>query len=313
MTRRSKPTDPAACLSTLRDLLDQFETKLGSDDLRPQVLALVPAVHTLRDLGSSLVSRDLAASASERILLYLRRYPQQVIRGDELLVVSGIAEWARRARELRVQAGWKIATGITIHEMLAEQDIDPNLHDQDLPSMRPDDYILLNTVQDTEAAYRWHLANTIRRRQDSVRDKILSFFRANVAKRITGEELRYVANNRTEWARRVRELRTEHGWPIATMNTGRPDLSVGEYVLEADRQSPPHDRNIPDPVRGRVLRRDGFACQNCGWTQEQWHNADPRFLELHHLDPHGKGGSNEPPNLITLCNICHDDKHRSHG
>lgn len=248
MPRRPHPADAAASLSSLRQLLDQFEARLGGDDLRPQVLALVPAVHALRDIGSSLISRELASSATDRILLYFKRYPQQIIGGDELLVVSGIGEWARRVRELRVQSGWKIASGVTIHEMIAEEDIEPSFQGQALPEMRPNDYILLDLVQDTEAAHRWHLANTIRKRRDSVKDKILAFFRESVGKGITGEELRYVADNKTEWARRVRELRTEDGWPLTTRNTGRPDLSVGVYVLEADRQSPPHDRSIPDGV-----------------------------------------------------------------
>lgn len=310
MPRRSSPTQPDQSLALLRDLLDQFETRLASDDLRSQVLALVPAVHALRDLGSSLIAPQLAASASQRILMYFVRYPRQIVTGDELLVISGIGEWARRVRELRVQSGWKIASGVTMRQILAEENIAPEFPGQNLAAMRPEDYILLDNTQDREAAHRWHRANAIRRGPDAVRDKILAYFRENVANPVTGEELRYVANNRTEWARRVREVRTEHGWPVATRNTGRPDLAVGEYVLEADRQSPPHDRNIPDPVRGNVLRRDNFKCRTCGWTQEQWHRADPRNLELHHIDPHHAGGTNEADNLLTLCNVCHDDSHR---
>ena len=83
----------------------------------------------------------------------------------------------------------------------------------------------------------------------SVRDKILKFLRENVGIQVTGEELRYVAGDKTEWARRVRELRTEFGWPVATKTTGNPELPMGVYVLQADRQSPEHDRDIPDEVR----------------------------------------------------------------
>jgi hypothetical protein len=36
-----------------------------------------------------------------------------------------------------------------------------------------------------------------------------------------------------EWARRIRELRVEHGWPIQSNET-RDDLHPGEYRLEAD-------------------------------------------------------------------------------
>ena len=135
--------------------------------------------------------------------------------------------------------------------------------------------------------------------------------RANVSLGVTNEELRYVAGNKTEWARRVRELRTEYGWPITTKSTGRPDLSVGVYVLEADRQSPEHDRYIPDDVRREVLRQDGYKCKNCRWSHDEWNPSDPRHLELHHKMHHAKGGENTKENLQTLCNVCHDKVHRT--
>jgi hypothetical protein len=311
MHSTSPPSESAQALSDLRCLLSDFEARLQSNDLRAQVLALVPAVHALRRIGKSLIPADLATSARDRILVYFQTYPQRVISGDELLVVSGIGDWPRRVRELRVQFGWKVVSGLTVKQMIDQDDVPSALGAEHLSQMKPDDYLLLDHSQDLEAAHRWNIANTIRRAKGSVRDKIIQYLRANVGKPVTGEELRYVANNRTEWARRVRELRTEHGWPVATRNTGRPDLAVGEYVLEADRQSPPHDRIIPDSVRGAVLRRDDFACAQCGWNQQQWHRSDPRFLELHHVEPHAARGPNEEDNLLTLCNVCHDNIHRT--
>ena len=121
-----------------------------------------------------------------------------------------------------------------------------------------------------------------------------------------------MANDRSEWPRRVRELRTEEGWPIATKVSGRPDLNVGIYVLEEDRQAEVHDRKIPDPVRISVLERDNYSCCNCGWNHKNKNEADKlrNLLELHHIEHHAKGGENLLENLITLCNICHDDVHR---
>jgi len=107
----------------------------------------------------------------------------------------------------------------------------------------------------------------------------------------------------------VRELRTEFGWPVATKSTGRPDLGIGVYVLQADRQSPEHDRNIPDDVRREVLRRDGYRCGGCQWSHAEWNPSDPRHLELHHLKPHAEGGENIKENLKTLCTVCHDKLH----
>ncbi len=240
-----------------------------------------------------------------RILAYFRRYPMVIIGGNELLVISGIQEWPRRVRELRVQHGWSIISGVTAKQMADE------IENIDISKMGPDDYILINENQDREAAYRWHIANDIRRKKISVKDKIIEFLRLNIGKQISGEELRYLAADRNEWPRRVRELRTENGWPIVTKNKGRPDLPIGVYVLEADRQSPEHDRSIPDTIRGTVLRRDNYQCTKCSWSHNEWNPSDPRHLELHHIKQHVKGGENKEENLTTLCTVCHDEIHRN--
>jgi len=126
---------------------------------------------------------------------------------------------------------------------------------------------------------------------------------------VTTEELKYVAKT-SEFGRRVRELRTEQGYAIATCFTGRPDLSMGEYVLESlDRVSEPHDRQIPFAAQKEVYERAGNACQLCGWSRERWTREDPRILELHHLLHHVTGGANTPDNLVVLCSKCHDGVH----
>lgn len=260
----------------------------------------------MRDIGKALIPVEYASAARDRILYYFWQYPGTIINGDELLVVSGIQEYARRLRELRVQFGWAIVSGVTIKEM--GEDEAEEVPDE-LKAMKPNEYILLSAVEDRDAAHRWHVANTIRKERGSARGRILKLLRANVGRGVTNEELRYVAGDKTEWARRVRELRTEHGWPIATKTTGRPDLGVGVYVLQADRQSPEHDRSIPDDVRRQVLRRDGYECRMCGWSHEEWNPSDPRHLELHHTEHHVKGGANVAENLKTLCTVCHDKVH----
>jgi hypothetical protein len=292
----------------LLDLITNFEKELQSDDLREKVLALIPCYHKLRILGKSLIPNSTARSGRDRIIFYFRKYPYKIINGDELLIVSGIQEYARRVRELKVQFGWSIVSGTTAKQMAEEDDFP--IENVDVSSMGLDDYILVSTDQDREAAFRWRVANEIRREKISVRDKILKFFRTNVGEIITGEELRYVAKDRTEWARRVRELRTEYGWPIVTKNTGRPDLHVGVYILEADRQSPEHDRHIPDKIKREVLRRDAYQCQKCKWSHNEWNRSDPRHLELHHVKPHLEGGENIKENLLTICTVCHDEIHR---
>lgn len=300
-------------LADLKVFIRSFETIIDGEDLRSKVLALIPVVSLLHHIGSSLITDSEAGSARDRILLYFKKYPQKVLAGNELFIVSGIHEWARRVRELRVQFGWKIATGLSIKEMIREGEIETVSYDQNLSMMKPDEYILLNSEQDKAAAHRWNIANSIRKKKISVRDKILEYLRTNVNEPISGEELRYVAGNHTEWARRVRELRTDFGWPVVTKMTGRPSLGVGEYLLEADHQNHPHDRHIPDPIRREVLRRDKYSCTNpdCQWSINDWNKADPRFLELHHKIYHSHGGDNTPENLQTLCNVCHDEIHKN--
>lgn len=314
MPRRSKPKDnPEELRKALVQLLTTFADELKKDDLRSKVIALIPAFDTLRDLGSSLIPRSEAPSARDRIIEYLKQYPYAVIDGSELMVVSGINEWARRVRELRVQFGWWIYSGVTFKQMAQNPD-DAESFEKigiDPAKIKPDQYVLMSTVQDRDAALRWNLLNDIRKEKIAVKDKIIKYFRNNVGVQVTGEELSYLAKGRTEWARRVRELRTEEGWPIVTKNTGRGDLPIGVYVLEEDRQAYEHDRKIPDEIRVAVLTRDHFSCVECGWNRAMLSREDPRhMLELHHKKHHKDGGENTAENLETLCNVCHDKKHR---
>ncbi|MEZ5275072.1 MAG: HNH endonuclease signature motif containing protein [Opitutaceae bacterium] len=288
-------------------LLNRFETVVDTD-LRDQVRALIPIWNKLNEIGSALLPHEVRSAARDRLLYYFRRYPMTVLSQNELAIVAGISEWARRVRELRVEFGWSIVSGTAAREMIKEGDLDSSVLDSE-DNIHADDYIMVSTEQDREAAFRWKVAKEIRNKKLSVRNKILEYLRMNIGKPVSGEELRYVAKNKTEWARRVRELRTEEGWPISSYWNGRPELRSGLYLLEQDRQTPPHDRRIPDPMRRAALVRDGYECQKCRWTRKQWTRDDPRHLELHHIEHHAKGGANETENLITLCNVCHDLEH----
>ena len=58
--------------------------------------------------------------------------------------------------------------------------------------------------------------------------------------------------------------------------------------------------NIPTSTRKAIYCRDGYRCALCDSTQ---------YLQIHHIIPRGKGGNNEPDNLITLCSKCHGAAH----
>lgn len=278
------------------------------EDLRNQVRSLVPLFEELQDLGKSLVAAGSSLSAQERILKYFLSNPGVPIHYKEVAIVAGISEWARRIRELRVEHGWRILNGAELRDMIAEGEYEDE--GLTLEKVGREDYILFTAKQDREAAFRWKLANQIRRKETGAKQKILEFLRKNVGKPVRGDELRYVTNNVSNWARRVRELRTEEGWPISTYASGRPDLPIGEYLLEEDRQIPRHDRRIPDSTRRAVLMRDKYTCQKCSWNHSLWNRSDPRFLEVHHVRFHSEGGDSQPGNLITYCNVCHDEIHR---
>lgn len=306
MARRPIRDTPERKRQNLLSLLSDFEGYLAVPDLRRQVQALVPIFHELRDLGSSLLGVSARISARDRILAYMRRYPATVIAGDELMVVSGIQDYPRRIRELRVEFGWPILSGKAYRDLLPEDRVGFSG-----ASFRIDDYYLLQDEQDRDAALRWNVGNEIRRSAGSVKEKILRYLRANVGAPVTAEELRYVAQDKSEWARRVRELRTEEGWNIATQMTERPDLPPGVYVLQDLAQAEPHDRRIPEAVRIEVLKRDRYSCRYAGCDFDA-RNPPPgprRRLELHHITEHSRGGANDAENLVTLCNVHHDAVH----
>lgn len=61
-------------------------------------------------------------------------------------------------------------------------------------------------------------------------------------------------------------------------------------------------KGISPKVRFEVFKRDSFKCQYCG-------RAAPEIvLELEHVEPHSKGGSDEILNLITSCWACNNGK-----
>lgn len=205
MARRSKKSVPETLRKQLLALITDFEYKLKDDSLREQVLALIPANHLLRDLGSSLMNDENCNSARDRILAYLLKYPGVIIHGDELMVVAGISEYARRIRELRVQFGWSVLSGTTLKEMIEQGEVTlEEFHASAINVLKTDVYALMAAEQDREAALRWNEANVLRRSKISTKEKILSYLRKNVGRPVTGEELRYLANDSKEWARRTR-------------------------------------------------------------------------------------------------------------
>lgn len=299
MARRPKASSPGPLLAYINTLLGRFVGETSDLSLRGKVLRLVELRDKFNDLGVAVVTEHYpdAESARDRIRLYLIENVGVVIAGRELAVVSGISEYARRIRELRVEKGYRILTG-------ASNDENSGV------SLRPDEYLLITAETDSDAARRWHVINRIRGTKLSGKARLLRYFQEMVGQVVTTEELAYVAGNAKEFARRARELRTEDGFLIATRFTGRPDLRMGEYMLlSLERRTEPHDRHIPAEVAREVYERDHNSCRICGWSIERWSQDDPRILELHHFEHHAEGGANTVENLLVLCGKCHDEVH----
>lgn len=122
------------------------------------------------------------------------------------------------------------------------------------------------------------------------------------------DELREVAGNITEWARRIRELRNEEGYKILTHND-RNDLKAGEYLLEDPKPEPAFERSISQETRAYVLDRNGFTCQMCGAVAGEPHPYNPsRKTRLHlgHIVDKTQGGTDDPSNLRALCSVCNE-------
>ncbi|ACK68136.1 HNH endonuclease [Rippkaea orientalis PCC 8801] len=59
---------------------------------------------------------------------------------------------------------------------------------------------------------------------------------------------------------------------------------------------------IPESVREYVFQRDNYNCQSCGKNKQQV------TLNVDHIIPLAKGGSNDISNLQTLCKQCNQKK-----
>lgn len=255
------------------------------EELRERVCTFVELARDSKELALFHVKALLPFdSAAERILGYLRMFVGQQLEGEELEIVSGISEYARRVREWRVQFGWPIKhTGSR--------------------------YVLERDEPDGAKAELWRTLNTIRRSDAGARDRMLALFQAlPIGEPISTAQLRYVTENKD--MRRVRELRTQFGWRIMTKNTGMPQLKADQYVLVDPTPMEQHDRNIDKETIVAVLQRDKNRCQKCGWHPNERVAGDPRqYIELHHINWHSEGGANEKDNLATLCNMHHRAVH----
>ena len=145
------------------------------------------------------------------------------------------------------------------------------------------------------------------KRGEGAKAKLRAYFMAHVGQVLDSDELRRVADS-SEWGRRVRELRGEHGMNIVTHND-RSDLKPGQYLLVDGKSLPAFDRDISKETRAIVLDRNGYTCQMCGAVAGEPHPYDPgRKTRLHlgHIIDKSMGGTDDPSNLKALCSVCNE-------
>lgn len=270
-------------------LADRLEAGQADRDGFDPVVAEV--VGTQRDHFGPRPRAPRGQGAKNKVLDYLQAHLGQPVHGDELAAASGIQEWARRVRELRVEDGYEIA------------------------ELGASTYRLDRAQPDVKKARQWQLASDIRNSPGSAIQRIARFLEANVGEVVSREQVDYVSGI-AEGSRRIRELRDEHGWPVAS-HIDEEGLQSGEYQLLSsdpkDRRDP-LQRLYPENLRQQVFERDDYTCKACGRNREMALAAgDTRFyLEVHHqvavadeLTAMPKAERNDMENLVTLCHADH--------
>ncbi len=137
---------------------------------------------------------------------------------------------------------------------------------------------------------------------------ILDFLLQNIGHVIEGDEIQAISGNVSEWARRVRELRDEEGYPILT-HRDRSDLKPGQYILESAERRSATARTMSKETRAFVLERDGYTCQMCGAGAGDLDPFSPNRkiqLTMGHIIDKSKGGDDTPNNLRAVCTNCNE-------
>jgi len=147
--------------------------------------------------------------------------------------------------------------------------------------------------------------------ETDARGRIAAYLRANEHDVVTSRDISRVSGI-DSYDRRLRELRNHHGFVIASTRTNA-ELSADEYVLVEVRDNE-SKRRIDSATRDEYISDNPF-CEKCGFRPSE-HNSDDidgnRYLEVDHIVPfetfEDSEKANDPSNLQTLCNVCHNDK-----
>lgn len=279
--------DYRSALERLASLTTVVAAQRDQADVLKAITALRLAV--VRAYGGRRPRNPTGRGARTLIIEYLQQHVDEWVYGEELAAVSGIGEWARRVRELRVEHGYQI--------------------DEDGGRYR-----LRGADPDQLRADRWRLVGEIQEMLGSPESRCTELLRRTAGSVVDVDELDRVSGCPVG-ARVARMLRAEEGLPIET-DADAPDLLAGQYRLASRREScrlEPSQRLFGEDLRRDLHRRDQFRCWSCRKARSDVTSseADPFYLLVRHLDASGDvlfGLSAERLNalsrLATSCNRC---------
>lgn len=191
---------------------DAADREMAADEVLVLLAEMGRRSAEVRKLLARVAARSgLPTGAKARILRYLTLTLGKVVDKEELSGVSGIYEWARRVRELRVEEGWPISSN------------------ENRPDLRPGQYVLEASAPDTELRDRWQLANRLRRDPGSAPERLLRFLEANRGRPVSQDEIFYVSQDH-DFEDIVKTL-IKQGHAIRTAADDR-SLRPGTYRLD---------------------------------------------------------------------------------
>lgn len=284
-------SDPVQEFSQAVERLAALERNVAAgdryDDVSDAVTQLRLAV--LRAYPSRQQRQNRGQGAQSRILGYLVAHIGEWVSGEELSAVSGIQEWARRVRELRVEDGYDIEES-------------------------NGRYRLRSRDQDTVRRLRWRTVTKVKEGEGAPERKVATLLESLQGIPVLVDELDRVAGSK-DGARLARRLRAEQHWPIET-DADNSSIAAGQHRLVT--ASPYHrlpggQELFSEDIRRSLYRRDGYRCWTCGVVADttETESANPFFLIVRHLDVSGTALKGLPTNalndlsrLATSCNRC---------
>jgi len=279
-------------LSQLAELRDSVARQTDADFVFAAAQRLQLAL--ARCYGGQRPRAATGHGARGRILNHFQEHLGEWITGEELAAVSGIGEWARRVRELRLEQGYRIDEQDRMYRLMAAE-------------------------PDGAAARRWQKLSTIRRGDGTPKERVLALLSEPVGAVVLGSELSYVVGGR-DASPLVRELRDDDGLPIDSAIDCR-DLRGDAFRLlsvdPTDRRDE-HQRLFPESVRAEVFSRDNYTCWRCRRERATALASGDRvfYVQIHHLhadadhlDRWPLAELLDPAALATYCRACLLDEH----